>query len=66
MLTSEEIQALREHTEMTRIQMAQLLRAHPADVKAWETGTLEPDEEQLEMLERLRASGAKKTRFKFY
>jgi hypothetical protein len=34
-------------------------------VVAWENGTLEPDEEQMERLERLRDSGNKKTRFKF-
>jgi hypothetical protein len=32
---------------------------------AWENGTLEPDDEQMTNLERLRAAGAKKTRFKF-
>ncbi len=32
MLTPEEIRALREHTEMTQIQMAQLFRVRPADV----------------------------------
>jgi DNA-binding transcriptional regulator YiaG len=65
MLTPEEIKTLREHTEMTQVEMAQLFRVRPADVKAWENGTLEPDEEQLEKLERLRASGSKKIRFKF-
>ena len=65
MLTPEEIKALRETTEMTRIQMAQLFRIRPADVIAWETGDLEPDEDQMEKLERLQASGAKKMRFKF-
>ena len=43
MLTPEEIRALREHTEMTQIQMAQLFRVRPADVMAWENGTLTPD-----------------------
>ncbi|MGQ4808406.1 hypothetical protein NKDENANG_01788 [Candidatus Entotheonellaceae bacterium PAL068K] len=66
MLTPEEIKSLREHTEMDQVQMAQLFRVRPADVIAWEDGVLEPDEEQMEMLERLRTSGAKKTRFKFY
>jgi DNA-binding transcriptional regulator YiaG len=65
MLTPEEIKTLREHTEMTQVEMAQLFRVRPADVKAWENGTLEPDEEQLARLERLRDSGTKKTRFKF-
>jgi DNA-binding transcriptional regulator YiaG len=65
MLTPEEIKALREQTEMTQVQMAQLFRVRPADVIAWESGALEPDEEQLEKLERLRTSGAKKVRFKF-
>ena len=65
MLTPEEIRALREHTEMTRIQMAQLFRVRPADVIAWENGTLEPDVEQMANLERLQTSKAKKTRFKF-
>jgi DNA-binding transcriptional regulator YiaG len=65
MLTPEEIKALREHTEMTQVQMAQLFRVRPADVMAWENGTLEPDDEQMANLERLRVSGAKKTRFKF-
>jgi DNA-binding transcriptional regulator YiaG len=65
MLTPEEIKALRETTEMTHIQMAQLFRVRPADVIAWETGDLEPDEDQMEKLERLQASGAKKIRFKF-
>jgi DNA-binding transcriptional regulator YiaG len=65
MLTPEEIKALREYTEMTQVQMAQLFRVRPADVMAWENGTLEPDDEQMANLERLRASGAKKTRFKF-
>ena len=39
MLTPEEIRALREYTEMTPVQMAQLLRIRPADVIAWENGT---------------------------
>lgn len=65
MMTSSEIRSLREHTEMTPVQMAQLLRVRPADVMAWEAGTLEPEAEHLQKLERLRASGAKKTRFKF-
>ncbi len=66
MLTPDEIKDLREYTEMTQVQMAQLFCVRPADVVAWENGNLEPDEEQLEKLERLQASGAKKTRFKFY
>jgi DNA-binding transcriptional regulator YiaG len=65
MLTPEEIKTLREYTEMTPVQMAQLFRVRPAEVIAWENGTLQPDEEQMEQLERLRASGAKKMRFKF-
>ena len=65
MLTPEEIRALREHTEMTQIQMAQLFRVRPADVSAWEQGTLAPDADQMANLERLQASRAKKTRFKF-
>jgi DNA-binding transcriptional regulator YiaG len=65
MLTPEEIKALREYTEMTHVQMAQLFRIRPADVIAWENGALEPDAEQLEKLQRLQASGAKKERFKF-
>jgi DNA-binding transcriptional regulator YiaG len=65
MLTPEEIKALREYTEMTPVQMAQLFRVRPADVIAWENGNLQPDAEQVEKLERLRASGAKKMRFKF-
>lgn len=64
-MTPEEIQALREYTEMTQVQMAQLFRVRPADVAAWENGDLEPDEEHLEMLKRLRESGHRKTRFKF-
>jgi DNA-binding transcriptional regulator YiaG len=65
MLTPEEIKTLREHTEMTQVQMAQLFRVRPSDVMAWENGHLQPDEEQMENLERLRDSGAKKMRFKF-
>lgn len=65
MLTPEEIRTLREHTEMTQIQMAQLLRVRPAEVIAWENGTLEPNNVQLQKLERLQASKAKKMRFKF-
>ncbi len=65
MLTPEEIRALREYTDMTQIQMAQLFRVRPADVIAWENGTLEPDADQTAKLERLQASGAKKMRFKF-
>ena len=65
MWTPEEIRALRAYTEMTQIQMAQLFRVRPADVIAWESGTLEPDEDQMAQLERLRASRAKKMRFKF-
>ncbi|GIX48365.1 MAG: hypothetical protein KatS3mg131_2576 [Candidatus Tectimicrobiota bacterium] len=65
MLTPEEIKALREYTGMTQVQMAQLFRVRPAIVAAWETGELVPDEEQMEKLERLRASKAKKITFKF-
>ena len=65
MLTPEEIKALREQTEMTQVQMAQLFRVRPAEIIAWEDGSLEPDEEQMKKLERLRTSGAKKVRFKF-
>ena len=65
MLTPDEIKTLREYTEMTQVQMAQLFRVRPADVMAWERGTLQPDTEQMEQLEHLRASGAKKMRFKF-
>jgi DNA-binding transcriptional regulator YiaG len=65
MLTPEEIRALREYTEMTPVQMAQLLRVRPADVIAWENGTLEPDADQIANLERLQQSRAKKMRFKF-
>jgi DNA-binding transcriptional regulator YiaG len=65
MLTPEEIRALREYTEMTPVQMAQLLRVRPADVIAWEDGTLEPDADQIANLERLQKSRAKKMRFKF-
>ena len=50
---------------MTHVQMAQLFRVRPADVFAWENGELEPSEEELEKLQRLSASGAKKARFKF-
>ena len=46
MLTPDEIRALREYTEMTQVQMAQLFRVRPADVIAWENGTLEPDTDQ--------------------
>lgn len=65
MLTPEEIKALRQLTEMTHVQMAQLFRVRPADVIAWEDGILEPDEDQMQKLERLQESGAKKMRFKF-
>ena len=65
MLTPEEIRALREYTEMTPVQMAQLFRVRPADVVAWETGTLEPDAEHMAKLARLQASRTKKMRFKF-
>jgi DNA-binding transcriptional regulator YiaG len=65
MLTPDEIRALREYTEMTPVQMAQLMRVRPADVIAWENGTLEPDAAQLANLERLQESRAKKMRFKF-
>jgi len=65
MLTPEQIRALRAYTEMTQIQMAQLFRVRPADVIAWENGTLEPDADQMVQLERLQASRAKKMRFKF-
>jgi DNA-binding transcriptional regulator YiaG len=65
MLTPDEIRGLREYTEMTPVQMAQLLRVRPADVIAWENGTLEPDAAQLANLERLQRSRAKKMRFKF-
>ena len=65
MLTPDEISALREYTEMTQVQMAQLFRVRPADVIAWENGTLEPDADQMAQLERLRRSKAKKMRFKF-
>jgi DNA-binding transcriptional regulator YiaG len=64
-MTPEEIKALREHTEMTQVQMAQLFRVPPTEVMAWENGTLEPDSEELALLERLKASGATKTRYKF-
>jgi DNA-binding transcriptional regulator YiaG len=65
MLTPDEIRALREYTEMTQVQMAQLFRVRPADVIAWENGTLEPDADQTAQLERLQRSRAKKMRFKF-
>jgi DNA-binding transcriptional regulator YiaG len=65
MFTPEEIRTLREYTEMTPVQMAQLLRVRPADVVAWENGTLEPDADQIANLERLQQSRAKKMRFKF-
>jgi len=65
MLTPEEIRALREHTEMTQIQMAQLFRVRPADVIAWENGALTPDTDQIAKLKRLQTSRAKKMRFKF-
>jgi len=64
-MTPEDIKTLREHTEMTQVQMAQLLRVPPTDVMAWENGTLEPDSQELAMLERLMASGATKKRYKF-
>jgi DNA-binding transcriptional regulator YiaG len=64
-MTPEDIKILREHTGMTQVQMAQLFRVPPTDVMAWENGTLEPDREELTMLERLQVSGATKTRFKF-
>ncbi|HSX82744.1 MAG TPA: hypothetical protein VLQ80_29810 [Candidatus Saccharimonadia bacterium] len=65
MLTPDEIRALREYTEMTQVQMAQLFRVRPADVMALENGTLEPDAGQTAQLERLQRSKAKKMRFKF-
>jgi len=65
MLTPDEIRALREYTEMTQVQMAQLFRVRPADVMAWENGALEPDAGQTAQLERLQKSKAKKMRFKF-
>jgi DNA-binding transcriptional regulator YiaG len=65
MLTPDEIHALREYTEMTQVQMAQLFRVRPADVIAWENGTIEPDVDQMAQLERLQRSRAKKMRFKF-
>lgn len=64
-MTPEDIKTLREHTEMTQVQMAQLFRVPPTDIMAWEDGTLEPDSEELALLERLKASGATKTRYKF-
>jgi hypothetical protein len=45
--------------------MAQLFRVRPADVIAWENGTLEPDADHMDQLERLQNSRAKKMRFKF-
>ena len=65
MLTPEDIKMLREYTEMSHVQMAQLFRVRPADIIAWETGVMVPDDEQMEKLERLQTSGAKKARFKF-
>ena len=65
MLSPEEIKALREYTEMSQVQMAQLFRVRPADVVAWENGNLEPDTDQMTRLIRLQESGNKKTRFKF-
>ena len=65
MLTPDEIRALREYTEMTQVQMAQLLRVRQADVIAWENVTLEPEANQMAQLERLQRSRAKKMRFKF-
>ncbi len=65
MLTPEEIKALREYTGMTHVQMAQLFRVRPAVVMAWESGELVPDDEQMQKLEHLRASKAKKVTFKF-
>ena len=65
MLTPDEIRALREYTEMTQVQMAQLFRVRPADVIAWENGTLAPDADHMDHLERLQRSRAKKMRFKF-
>jgi len=65
MFTPDEIRVLREYTEMTQVQMAQLFRVRPADVIAWENGTLEPDTNQMAQLERLQSSRAKKMRFKF-
>ena len=65
MFTPNEVRALREYTEMTQVQMAQLFRVRPADVIAWENGTLEPDTDQIAQLERLQSSRAKKMRFKF-
>ena len=65
-MSPDEIKELREYTLMTQVQMAQLFRVRPADVIAWENGVLEPDEDQLYKLERLKAAGSQKTRFKFY
>ena len=64
-MTPEDIKTLREDTEMTQVQMAQLFRVPPTDVMAWENGSLEPDDEELALLERLKMSGAKKKRYKF-
>jgi len=64
-MTPEDIKTLREHTEMTQVQMAQLFRVPPTDVMAWENGTLEPDSDELALLERLRTSGSTKKRYKF-
>jgi DNA-binding transcriptional regulator YiaG len=64
-MTPEDIKTLREHTEMTQVQMAQLFRVPPKDVMAWENGTLEPDSDELALLERLQASGSTKKRYKF-
>jgi DNA-binding transcriptional regulator YiaG len=64
-MTPEDIKELREHTQMTQVQMAQLFRVPPTDVMAWENGTLEPDSEELALLERLKASGSTKKRYKF-
>lgn len=64
-MTPEDIKTLREHTEMTQVQMAQLFRVPPTDVMAWENGTLEPDSDELALLERLQASGSTKKRYKF-
>jgi DNA-binding transcriptional regulator YiaG len=64
-MTPEDIKTLREHTQMTQVQMAQLFRIPPTDVMAWENGTLEPTREELAMLTRLKESGATKKRYKF-
>ncbi len=63
MLTPDEIRALREYTEMTQVQMAQLFRVRPADVIAWENGTLEPDADQMAQLERLQKIQSKEDAF---